>query len=141
MPLIQVQIDLRGDNMQSKINIESIDYLLTIKTLDDVSSPNLIEKNLIPDPTDFYSNSSIIISSTRGRRKITLSGYCSNDDRLVIKGAYKLGQKVYPTLYAPNGSNNLTASSYYYITKFNTTYKIGNTSAWFDMEITYGGAS
>lgn len=126
--------------MASTVTIESISYDLNIQTLDIISKPNLIEKNLIPDPMMLTENSSIMISVNRDRKNFNITGYCDNDTRLVIKGAYKLGQKVYPTLYQPLGSANLTASSYYYITQFNTSYKLGSDTVWYDMVLIYGGS-
>lgn len=125
--------------MASTITIDNVDYNLNIKTLDIICKPNLIEKDIIPDPTNLYETSSVILSVNKDRKNFNITGYCDNDTMLAIKGAYKLGQKVYPTLYQPLGSNNLTPDSYYYITQFNTAYKLGNDMVWFDAIITWGG--
>ena len=126
--------------MASTVTIEGTLYDLNIQTLDIISKPNLIEKNLIPDPMMLTENSSIMVSANRDRKNFNITGHCTNDDRLVFKGAYKLGQKVYPAIYQPLGSANLTASSYYYITKFNTAYKLGSDTVWYDMTLVYAGS-
>jgi hypothetical protein len=125
---------------QSKINIESKDYLLYILNLEDtIAQPTINEKNIVPDPTNFTKTISNIISGRNQKRRISITGYTDNTTRLIFKGAYKMGTKIYPTLYSPFDSNNLTPSMFYYITKFNTSYKKGSDTIYYDMEIIEGG--
>lgn len=124
---------------KSKLIINSISYDLNIMTLDIISKPNLIEKNLIPDPTLLTENSSIVFSINNDRKELNISSYCDDATRLIFKSAFETGLKIYPTIYQPQGSINLTPNSYYYITFFDTQYRLGSDIVWYSMNLKYGG--
>lgn len=122
---------------------------LYIQTLTDDPQIAMNEKNLIPDPTAYrvniYSGNNpstnrVLIHGGYTGRKINISGHITTTDSDYMRSAYLYGVKVYPTLYPPpNGTTAIKdadGNDAYYITKYSTTYKVGTSKIWFDLEIT-----
>jgi len=120
---------------QSKLTISAVDYNLYIQKLTENHNCIISEKELVPDSASYTYPNSTIITSGNYRKRYTISGYTDLTNWAIFRAAYKAGTSCEANLYGPGNSSTNLSGEDFIISKFSTSYKMGDDTVWFNMEL------
>lgn len=124
--------------MQSKLTINSVDYLLDIDKFTEQNRHIINEKTTIPNPDNYANPNTVLVASGYNKHVFNISGNCSLADRLIFITAMKNNTKVYPVIYL-DSTNLITTSAYYYFMDISGNIDPNDERYYYNISLILGG--